>query len=815
MLELRRIGMWMAAAALLSACSDPAAEPDGGSDGGAGSSDAGQEPDGGASNAGGDPAAVCDPPTLEGRIEGGAWDSRFSIPGLLGYDGWVPTVRSLAHDADGSLLVAGYFVWVGNQPVNGLARLRTDGTWEAVRSDLPPDLSAVAAGPSGELALASFRPLLPDVSAPPQSGSIFVDTGTGLREIGSFLGIVRALAWVDGRLWVGGHFALDGTSIAELAVWSEADGWSEPPGGPADGPVYALLVEGASVVVGGSFSTIGGISARSVAAWDGSGWSALSMSGFLPEPYGPYAGGAIVFGLARDGEGALYAGGSFVPEGATGGGVARWNGSAWEPVGTGFIDYGGLAGDIPGIVSDVAFHDGHVFVTGCISGTPGAPGTIPNVARWNGTQWEAPPGTMPAAYALSPWYQGYWVCGAEPSGTAILEAPHQRVLGHGERLYVGGFFTELGGVVSQSLIAHDGERWVPQGATGGLGLAGPAVELAVGDPECRVYTLAPPAAIASGPGVFRFDGEAWTALGAGRPEGVTCSELAVSAAGDVYLGCETPWGLVGEPEAPRPRVYRYDGGSWVSLGEIPGVERGSVRDLAFDPAGRLWIIGGFETGFVAVYDGDRVTTFESGFDGLVSTIAFDRNGSGAFVVGGLFTHVGSVAASRIARWDGAAWQPLGEGFDTPPSALAYAADAIYAGTTPGSSLTGDVQWVLARWDGTRWEELGTPERGLAPHVGAESHGTQHQVNVIWVKGDAMVVAGAIYPEGSSATAGGRNVFLFDGERFAPLAGGIGAQRVEGFAPTPDGLWFGGFIATTGGGDQLAPSIGMARFAFAP
>src|SRR5690606_3287050 len=100
--------------------------------------------------------------------------------------------------------------------------------------------------------------------------------------------------------------------------------------------------------------------------------------------------------------------------------------------------------------------------------------------------------------------------------------------------------------------------------TDGLGLAGPATELAVGDPECRVYVLAPPASSATTePSVYRFDGEAWEALPGPRPEGQICSHLAVSAAGDVYLGCETPWTI----EEPVPQVYRHDGGEgWASLG---------------------------------------------------------------------------------------------------------------------------------------------------------------------------------------------------------------------------------------------------------
>lgn len=782
---------------------------DGGTDA-ATSEDAG-EPDAGSSSAGGDPSVVCNPPTLAGRLEAGSWDPRFTMPGVLGFDGYVPNVHGFTHEADGSLLVTGYFQWAGSDLVGPVARLRTGGAWERLRDDLLSDSISAVAVDGARAAFSTFVPLLPDPSAPPQSGSIVVDVGDGLRRIESFEGIVRALAWVDGRLWVGGHFSMDG-GPAGLAVWDETSGWSAPPGGPVNGPVYTMLVEGSEVIVGGSFTSVGGITARSVAAFDGTAWRALSMEGFRPEPYAVFTGGPIVFGLTRDDSGDLYAGGSFFPVGADAGGVARWNGSGWEPIG-GLTAYGGLAGDSPAVVSDIAFFEGQLWATGCVDGTPGSEARLPGVARWSGTAWEAPPGSEAGAPLSSPWYFGWGVCGAEPSGKAIMEATFQRLTTHDGRLYVGGSFPAIGRVASQSLIAHDGEGWVAVGDTSGLGLAGNVSEIAVGDPECGVYQLVPPAVGAPDElAVYRFDGDAWSALPGGRPDGELCTQLAVSAAGDVYLGCETPWGNDGTP--PVPRVYRHDGSAWAPLGDIEGVDEGSIWDMAFDPAGRLWIVGGAITGFLARWDGRTWTTIESGFDAFVSHISFEPGDSGRFVVGGGFTSIGSVAARRIARWDGSQWEALGEGFDTPLNALAYATDAIYVSSTPGDPSVGDVQWILARWDGTAWEELGTEERGLAPHI-AHERGGIHQIDTIFVSGNDIVVAGGIYPVGTSGATGGRNVFVFDGERFQPLAGGVGAINVDAMAVTPDALLLGGFLATAGGGDQLMSSIGIARFRLAP
>jgi hypothetical protein len=50
-----------------------------------------------------------------------------------------------------------------------------------------------------------------------------------------------------------------------------------------------------------------------------------------------------------------------------------------------------------------------------------------------------------------------------------------------------------------------------------------------------------------------------------------------------------------------------------------------------------------------------------GADGPVSAAVVD--GSGNLNIGGLFTIVGNVIASHIAKWDGSSWTPLGSGMN--------------------------------------------------------------------------------------------------------------------------------------------------------
>ena len=59
-----------------------------------------------------------------------------------------------------------------------------------------------------------------------------------------------------------------------------------------------------------------------------------------------------------------------------------------------------------------------------------------------------------------------------------------------------------------------------------------------------------------------------------------------------------------------------------------------------------------------------------GVDSWVNAIVVDAAGN--LYIGGDFTMVGSVAATRIAKWDGSRWSALGTGMDDEVWSLAVA-----------------------------------------------------------------------------------------------------------------------------------------------
>jgi hypothetical protein len=101
---------------------------------------------------------------------------------------------------------------------------------------------------------------------------------------------------------------------------------------------------GTALYVGGLFTAIGGLTVNHIAKWNGTSWSALG-SGFDNNTGGP----TYVHALAVFDEGSgprLFAQGDFTTAGgAAVTGVARWNGSTWSPLGHGlnpyYLTYGG------------------------------------------------------------------------------------------------------------------------------------------------------------------------------------------------------------------------------------------------------------------------------------------------------------------------------------------------------------------------------------------------------------------------------------------------------------------------------------------
>jgi hypothetical protein len=308
--------------------------------------------------------------------------------------------------------------------------------------------------------------------------------------------------------------------------------WTTPALGVSPAPGASCAVRGTdgSLIVGGSFTSAGGVPANRVARWNGTTWSAMG-AGFPDN----------VNAIAVLPDGTIVAGGRFVGGSFDWGWVSRWNGSSWTTLGS-------FQGEVRHLA---VLPNGDLIAGGAFDYVSGV-GLRSRIARWDGSTWQA---------------LGSGLSGS-PDG--MLALPNGDLL-------VGGQFATAGGVTVNGIARWDGATWSSLGT--GLGgvnpWAGPMVLLPGGDVVASGRFQSAGGVAANN--IARWNGSSWSPLGAGLGVG---SNLAVLPNGDV-LAADVA--VVGSFPSPQPWIIttcrRWDGASWTA---IPGTSIGS--GIAFGPA---------------------------------------------------------------------------------------------------------------------------------------------------------------------------------------------------------------------------------------
>ena len=289
------------------------------------------------------------------------------------------------------------------------------------------------------------------------------------------------------------------------------------------------------IVIGGEFGMAGGIAARNVARWNGTVWQPLG-TGIDTHV------GADVRALLTLPNGDLIVGGDFGTAGGVAASrVARWDGQAWSPLG------GGLGG----VVSALArLPNGDIVAAGQFSTAGGLPAA--NIARGDGIAW----------YPL-----GSGLTGGANQVLALA------VLPNGD-LVAGGSFLTAGGAPASRVARWDGLAWSAIGS--GFNPVGAVV----------VFALAalPGGGIAAsgvgfgfGSSVARWDGTVWSPLGSIGGSGLS---LCVRPNGDLIASGHPTIALNGA---------RWDGTAWQQLGS--GAPVGLIRAICATPDGDVVAFG--------------------------------------------------------------------------------------------------------------------------------------------------------------------------------------------------------------------------------
>jgi hypothetical protein len=330
---------------------------------------------------------------------------------------------------------------------------------------------------------------------------------------------VTVLASRDSLLYAGGYFGtVRGMARRCLAVIRSGDGVlqatdfgfdRQPPSTRDGGPhVRAMLFSGDTLIVGGSFSHVGGLPRKSLAQLD---VSAGRPTDWNPAPVRATILGSEIFSLARVGSSVFIAAASDSIAGSACGMVSAVDVSTgvrvpWDP----------LANDI---VFSLAAADTSVYLGGLFN----------SVVDWAERRGLAAIDEVTGA--ILPW---------NPAPDNYV----QSLLLHDGRLYVGGYFASIGGAPRSGLAALDLETggalpWDPQADAG-------------------VWALS------AGHGVIYAGGPFLSFVGGQRRRGV--------AALDPVTGLATPWNPDVVPDVFCIRATDscvYVGGDFVSAGGQP------------------------------------------------------------------------------------------------------------------------------------------------------------------------------------------------------------------------------------------------------
>ncbi len=656
---------------------------------------------------------------------------------VSGFDG---RVTILVSDKLGNTYAGGDFTAYEGKPANHIAKW--DGlTWSALGDGLK--------NPVNTLAVDSRGYLYTDVLTFPESGLpetviMHWDGSSWSRLEGDLSSLVDTLAVgrdsnilindlaVDSQdqLYAGGYFYLIQADqyVGYVARWDGSD-WTLL-GSGMNHTVYNLAVDGQdNLYAGGEFTSAGGVAASRIAKWDGVSWNALGsgLGGDAP----------TVADLEADQSGNLFVTGQF----ETAGGkpihlVAMWDGTSWNDLSTGKSS-SGLEGDAPAIFDLSISLSGDLYAAVSFTTIDGV--AVNNIARWNGSSWDA----------LS-----------TKDGNGINGSVSAISVNADDQVFVGGDFTNAGGLSANHIARWDGSSWFTWSEVSEYGMNSIVSALAV-DHNGILYAggYFSSAGMVPANHIARWDGKGWNQLADGVNAAVHA--LAIDSNAGLYAGGY----FTAAGDLAVNYIARWDGVSWHALGEGMGSDNSIplVRALAVDNQGNLYAGGDFNTAggvganYIARWDGTTWGALGRGMDGQVTTLVVDPKGN--LYAAGWFTRAGDVEANGISRWDGISWSALGNGGNW-VEAMAIGQDgdlyAVGMFSIPPDSYTSA---YIARWDGSTWSPL--------------SDSTDNLVHVLAADQKGNLYAGGDFTNAGEVPA--RRIATWDGTAWSSLGSGIGGE----------------------------------------
>lgn len=658
------------------------------------------------------------------------------------------------------------------------------------------------------------------------------------------------------QLYVGGDFTtIEGVPVSHIARWNGKQ-WQAIPGFNAPVGAFAIFDDGSGSALYAAAS-FGYASHFVIGKWTGTGW----------KPIGAAPGGIRALAVFDDGSGpALFAGGKFLEvSGVPALRIAKWNGVEWSAVGAGF---GSVQTD-DAVQALAVYDDGsgsRLYAGGTLWDSSGD--LVWNIASWNGGGWK-PLGTgvggpvhalavyeeeghsslyvggnflhivgVGSSQRIARW-DGAWTrfeigCDGPVHALTVVAAD----AGKGSRLWVGGSFSNAGGLDSPRIAAWDGESWSALAQPGG----GPtqSVSAIVAAPESARGAATPVASIfgdflsVDGVPAMRAAariGADWlpivstAGLAGGRPgEFGQAASFGLDAGVNVLLPIpgedDSSYIVAGSFTQIAGFAYRsiaaWNGMTWTGFGDQLS---GSVRAVTFAEvpsgdglslyaAGNLALDGGTPQHRVVRWTGSEWVAVGGTFSGNINALAVFDSGSGPeLIAAGLFYLAEGLPVLNIARWNGTNWLPLGGGTSSLVNVLAVgrlesdAAPCLYVGGAFQQAGGLPIKSV-ARWDGSAWSAVGSPQSAVGAFVVQSLAILDESLG-----GPALVIGGGFQIVDNGEYSQG--IARFDGDHWRPLESQHLWYLVQGLrvVTTAAGsrLYFGGNESIPG---NSAPRIGV-------
>lgn len=411
-----------------------------------------------------------------------------------------------------------------------------------------------------------------------------------------------------------------------------------------NGSIRAVLTDGDRVLIGGSFNSIGSVTARNVVAWDG---VTLQPLGAGP----PMEVDAIV----RWGDSVIVAGPRPADYSSCAPSVWAWDGATWSPVGC-----------TEGPIRSLAVWKGQLHA-----------GMDDTVMRWTGTAWE----TASDGYgytllrALLPRGDSLYVAGGGGTGVKLLSGsgslsvpggPLTNLLGNARvnslllvdgLVHAAGTADRVNGVpLGSTIVKFDGTQWTGVGHASGEsnGLA-----LWNGQLIASIQTAAGAAR------VHRLEAGEWVPVDTSAVNDAATLVAVLDSA--IVMSSTT---RVNDASSSGPAVYEH--GAWRGLREPwSGRMRGADPVEHLQPwNGRLLAVGPRRVG---AGDRELATAGVVTWDGVeweshpappnTTILAVDVDSTGVLYVAGRHS---SGSPALVQRWNGSSWTaiapslPMGE-----------------------------------------------------------------------------------------------------------------------------------------------------------